>query len=89
MLEYPISVCDHEDKPLEDQKSYTTNSLEARYNNTQPRVFITELPTGWRPQCSLIEGMFLNNTTPLGSCKTTSEYVTLYLNSIEEVRKYM
>ena len=79
MLEYPISICDHDGKPLKGQKSYTTNSLEARYKSTQPPVFITELPTGQRPQCSLIEGIFLINTTPLGSHKTISDYAKFLL----------
>ena len=79
LLEYPVALCDHDGKLLKGQKSYTTNSLEARYKTSQPPVFTAALPTGWRPQCSLIEGMFLINTTPLSSHKTISDYAKFLL----------
>ena len=48
LLEYPVALCDHDGKLLKGQKSYTTNSLEARYKTSQPPVFTAALPTGWR-----------------------------------------
>ena len=82
LLEYPVALCDHDGKLLKGQKSYTTNSLEARYKTSQPPVFTAALPTGWRTQCSLIEGMFLINTTPLSSYKTISDYAKVSFEKV-------
>ena len=35
-------------------------------------VFLPSLP--WRPECCMLEGMFIINTTPLGSHKLMSDY---------------
>ena len=66
------AISDNVGNPLKGQKSYTSRSLESRYKMANPQVFITNLP--WRPECSMLEGMFLINTTPLGSHKTLSDY---------------
>ena len=79
LLQYPLSICDNDGNPLKGQKSYTTQSLQARYKESSPPVFTTELPSGWRPQCVLTEGMFLINTAPLGSHKTSAEYASFLL----------
>ena len=44
--------------------------MESRYKNAQ--AFSTQLPI--KPECVLLEGMFLINITPLGSHKTMSDY---------------
>ena len=44
---------------------------------TAPQVFLTDLP--WRPQCSVLEGMFLINTTPLGSHTTLMDYANFLI----------
>ena len=69
LIVYPLAIC-KEGMPLKGSKSYTTHSLEARYKGTT--VFTTQPP--WKPQCCLMEGMFLINTTPLGVHKTLSDY---------------
>ena len=69
LIELPLAISDSDGKPLKGQKSYTTKTLESRYKDP---VFTSELP--WRPQCCLVEGMFLINTTPLGSQKTLADY---------------
>ena len=72
LIELPLAISDNDGKPLKGQKSYSTKTLESRYKATSPPVFTTELP--WRPQCSIVEGMFLINTTPLGSHRTLADY---------------
>ena len=72
LLELPLAISDNDGKPLKGQKSYTTRILESRYKATSPPVFSMELP--WQPQCSLLEGMFLINTAPLGSHRTLADY---------------
>ena len=46
LLQYPLSICDNDGNPLKGQKSYTTQSLQARYKESSPAVFTTELPSG-------------------------------------------
>ena len=72
LIELPLAISDNVGNPMKGQKSYTTKSLESRYKSANPQVFLTNLP--WRPQCTLLEGMFLINTNPLGSHKTLGDY---------------
>ena len=72
LIELPLAISDNTGSPLKGQKSYTSKSLESRYKSASPQVFITSLP--WRPECTLLEGMFLINTNPLGSHKTLGDY---------------
>ena len=74
LLEFPLAICDHNGDPLKGTKSYATKCLETRYKTANPPVFLNQLPTDWNPQCCLMEGMFIINTTPLGSHKTMAEY---------------
>ena len=46
--------------------------MESRYKDAEQEAFLTNIP--WRPECCVLEGMLLINTTPLGSHKTMSEY---------------
>ena len=72
LIELPLALCDSTGNPLKGQKSYTTHYLQCRYKETIPHVFLTNMP--WKPECCVLEGMFLINTTPLGSHKIMSEY---------------
>ncbi len=72
LIEFPLAISENTGNPLKGQKSYTTRSLESRYKEADPRVLVNSLP--WRPECSVLEGMFLINTTPLGSHKTLADY---------------
>ena len=74
LLEYPLSICDNEGVPLKGQKSYYTKSLEGRYKHSPSPLITSYLPVGWTPECSIIEGMFLINTTSLQSHRTMAEY---------------
>ncbi len=74
LLELPIALCDHTGHPNKGQKSYITKALQTRYKGTTPPVFTNELPPGWRPECCILEGMFLINTNPLGSQSTFGDY---------------
>ncbi len=79
LIQLPLALCDHDGNLNKGQKSYTTKALQARYKASSPPVFTTELPSGWRPQCILVEGMFLINTKPLGSHKTLADYANFLL----------
>lgn len=68
LIELPLSISDNAGNSLKGQKSYTTRSLQSRYKMANPQIFVTNLP--WRPECTMLEGMFLINTTPLGSHRT-------------------
>lgn len=78
LIELPLALCDNEGVPLKGQKSYTTHFLEARYKNAKPKVFLINMP--WKPNCAMLEGMFLINTTPLGSHKTMLDYTKFLYN---------
>ena len=73
LLDKPMSLCDSEGNPLKGQKSYTTKYLEKRYQNAIPQVFSADFPD-WENFCTIIDGMFMINTNPLGIHKTFSDY---------------
>ena len=77
LLELPLAISDNDGNPLKGEKSYTSRSLEARYKSATPAAFTTDLP--WTPECSLIEGMFIINTTPLGHHKSLGNYASFLL----------
>ena len=72
LIELPLALCDNTGNPIKGQKSYTTHFLECRYKEATNPVFLPSLP--WRPECCMVEGMFIINTTPLGSHKLMSDY---------------
>ncbi len=72
LIEFPVAISDNTGNPLKGQKSYATRSLVSRYKEAAPHVLVSTLP--WRPECAVFEGMFLINTTPLGSHKTLADY---------------
>ena len=45
-------------------KANTTKVLEKGYENASPQIISTSLPTGWIPDTTVIEGMFLINIHP-------------------------
>ena len=71
-IELPLALCDNSGNPLKNQKSYTTHFLDSHYREAATPVFLLSLP--WKPQCCIIEGMFIINTTPLGSHTVISDY---------------
>ncbi len=74
LLEIPLALADHQGNPNKGQKSYMTKALETRYKSCNLPIISTQLPSGWKPSCTIIEGMFLINTTPLGTHKTFKDY---------------
>ena len=47
---------------------------ETRYKESSPPVILNGLPQGWKPECSILEGMFIINTIPLGTHRTLADY---------------
>ena len=72
LIELPLALCDNTGNPIKGQKSYTTRFLQCRYKETEAPAFLVTLP--WRPKCCIIEGMFIINTTPLGSHRVMADY---------------
>ncbi len=66
-LELPRAICDPNGTPHKGQKSYTTKWLEKR-------IILNNMPSGWKPNTVVLEGMFLINVTPLGTHSTMKEY---------------
>ena len=75
-------IADNDGKPLKGQKSYTMIFLETRYK--KENVFSAHLTL--MPECTILEGMFLINTTPLGSHKTMSEYAMFLIRRFIETQ---
>ena len=73
-IPYPLAISDNRGNPLKGQKSNSTKFLEQRYKNSDNPVIINNIPLGWSPQCVIIEGMFIINTSPLGTHRTYGEY---------------
>jgi len=78
LIELPLSISDPEGNPNKGQKSYATKFLETRYKAASPQVFSTKLP--WTPQCCILEGMCIINTTPPCGCSTIAGYADYLLN---------
>ena len=66
-IELPLAISDHEGNPIKGQKSYTTRAYNTRYKNKIAPITTLEFPAGWKAECSIIEGMFMINSAPLGS----------------------
>lgn len=75
----PLALADSNGIPLKGQKSNTTKALKARYKDATPNIFLNELPRGWIPQCVMLEGMFMLNTTPLASHRTFADYANFLI----------
>ncbi|XP_078589268.1 uncharacterized protein LOC144869676 isoform X2 [Branchiostoma floridae x Branchiostoma japonicum] len=69
-LELPRALCNADGVPHKGAKSATTSFFQSRY----PSAFTKMYPTNFSPQCSVLEGMFLINTSPLGQHRTFLEY---------------
>ena len=70
----PLAIASSDGSPLKGQKSYSTKAIETRYKESSPPVILNGLPQGWKPECSILEGMFIINTTPLGTHRTLTDY---------------
>ena len=74
LLEFLLSISDNNGNLLKGQKSYFTKALEARYKDSSPPIITPYLPANWTPQCSILEGMFIINTSPLNYHQTLADY---------------
>ena len=71
---YPLSLCDNEGNPNKGQKHYFTKVIENRYKSLSSPIIKPHFPSNWIPQCSIVEGMFLINTSPLPNHTTLADY---------------
>ena len=72
----PLALADSSGIPIKGQKSNTTKSLKTRYKDATPQVFLNTMPGMWVAECVIVEGMFMLNTTPLGSHRTFADYAS-------------
>ena len=74
LIALPLAISDHQGNPNKGQKSYMTKALANRYKQCPEPIILNDYPQGWHPQCCLMEGMFMINTSPLGSHTTYGDY---------------
>ncbi len=70
----PLALADSSGCPLKGQKSNSTKAIKTRYKDARPLAILNNLPHGWIPDCCMLEGMFMLNTTPLGSHRTFADF---------------
>ena len=46
---------------------FVTTIFEKRYEKAIPQVVLNAFPSGWIPECCILEGMFMLNTSPIGT----------------------
>ena len=70
---------DNKGNPIKGQKKQYNKFFEKRYKNSVCPIILNNTPPGWTSQCVVLEGMFIINTSPLGTHKTYGEYALLLL----------
>ena len=78
-IQFPLAISDNKGNPIKGQKSYATKFLGKKYKNSACPIILNNTPPGWTPQCAVLEGMFIINTSPLGTHKTYGEYASFLL----------
>ena len=78
LIESPFALSDNTANPLKGNKTYTTRSLQSRYEDASPPVIVTDYQ--WEPECTIMEGMSLINTTPLGGQNTLADYARFLMH---------
>ena len=80
LISFPLALSDHCGIPNKGQKSYITKALATRYKHCAQPIISSDFPSRWKPQCCIMEGMFLINTSPIGSQTTYADYAR-FLNA--------
>ena len=73
----PLAIADNDGMPIKGNKSFTTKALKSRYKETP--VVTSQLPPKWTPDCCIIEGTFMLNTSPINGT-TFSDYAKFLMN---------
>ena len=73
-IELPLAIACNDGTPVKGQKINATKTLQSRYGSLMPQIFHNSFPPGWTPECCILEGMFMINTSPLGNHNTFSDY---------------
>ena len=77
----PRAIATSDGQPMKGNKSNTTKVLEKRYENASPQIISTSLPTGWIPDTTVIEGMFLINIHPWSANFLLRQHVLPYFRT--------
>ena len=73
-IPFPLAISDNKGNPIKGQKSFTTKVFETRYTDSPYPVIMNIIPSNLTPQCVVLEGMFLINTSPLRTHTTFGDY---------------
>ena len=72
-----LATADNDGMSHKRKQSFTTKALKSRYRDSP--VVTSQLPPGWTPDCCIIEGMFMLNTSPINGT-TFSDYAKFLMN---------
>ena len=65
--------------PSKDEGVFITRAYDTRYKNVAP-ITTQKLPAGWKAKCTIVKGMFMTNSAPLGSHRKFGEYADQMLH---------
>ena len=74
LIGLPLAISDHDGNPRKGQKSNMTKALANRYKECPEPFILHDYPKDWQTECCIMEGMFMINTSPIGSQSTYSDY---------------
>ena len=79
LIALPLAISDHDGNPIKGQKSNMTKALANRYKNCPEPIVLHDYPPQRQPQCCLLEGMFMINTSPIGTQTTYGDYANFLM----------
>ena len=77
---YPRSIADENGYPLKGSKSVWKDKLKKRYPGPNTQVVLDLLPTPWKPDAVILDGMFFINCKPLRNTTTITDYSVFLFN---------
>lgn len=77
-ISLPLAIATPSGNMVHGEKSNSTAAFRRRYS----AAFTDTYPEGWRPQCIILEGMFLINSGPSTSVRTFRDYTMHVLTSL-------
>ena len=57
-----------------------TRAHDTSYKNNVAPIMTQKLPAGWKAECTIVKGMFMTNSAPLGSHRKFGEYADQMLH---------
>ncbi|KAJ8048225.1 hypothetical protein HOLleu_00456 [Holothuria leucospilota] len=69
-IELPLAIANPKGSMIHGNKANSTSVYRRRYSE----AFTKALPAGWKPECVILEGMFLINSSPMRSAQVFRDY---------------